>query len=601
MAQMPPETKPESALPFDPFALGQIMTNVMDKARPMIQHYLEQHATSSHPADPDPLHIQQAYGEFLQALMNDPERLIKMQMDYWNQCMTLWSNTLRRYQGEDVRDSYAPDASDRRFRSDVWQENLLYDYIKQSYLMTSRWMQNAVRETEGMDEKTRKKLDFYTRQFADAMAPTNFALTNPEVLEQTIKSGGENLILGLQNLLEDMERGQGKLKISTTDYGAFELGKNIAVTPGRVIYQNRIMQLIQYAPSTEKVFKRPLLIVPPWINKYYILDMKPENSFVKWAVDQGHTVFMISWVNPGPELAKAGFGDYMREGIIAALDAMEKATGEKDANVIGYCIGGTLLSMTLAWMKAHKQDHRVASATFLTTLIDFADPGELKLFTDDEQLAAIDAEINEKGYLSADNLKQTFSVLRANDLIWSFVINNYLMGKEPFPFDLLYWNDDSTNMPGRLHHDYLHNMYRDNKLCLPGRMKIDDTSIDLSTVTTPAYFLSTREDHIAPWKATFDGAKLLGGPVTFTLAASGHIAGVVNPPAKGKYAHWTGGKVAGTSDTWFDKAKEHKGSWWPHWQSWIKEFAGEKVAARTPADGLEPAPGTYVKKQAESA
>lgn len=585
---------------FDPFALGHIMTNVMDRARPLIEDYLNRHQKGElNPREMDPLNIQEAYAEFITALMADPERLMKLQMDYWNQCMTLWTNTLRRYKGETVQDLYKPESGDRRFKSDEWQENLLFDYIKQSYLMTSRWMQQAVRDTKGLDKAAQEKLDFYTRQFADAMAPTNFVMTNPEVLRETVRTNGENLVRGLENLLEDMERGQGKLKISTTDYGAFELGKNIAITPGRVVFQNPLFQLIQYAPATDKVFKRPLLIIPPWINKYYILDMKPDNSFVKWLTEQGHTVFMMSWVNPDASLSKADFSDYMKDGVIAALDQIQKTTGEKDANVIGYCIGGTLLSMTLSWMAQNGHKDRIASATFLTTLIDFADPGELKLFTDKDQLALIDAEIREKGYLTAENLKQTFSVLRANDLIWSFVINNYLMGKEPFPFDLLYWNDDSTNMPGKLHSDYLHKMYGENRLCKPGGMTVAGTDIDIGAIDTPAYFLSTREDHIAPWKATYEGAKLFKGPVTFTLAASGHIAGVVNPAGKDKYGYWTGADLTAKPDQWLGKTTEYKGSWWPHWQRWILTHTGPGVYARQPADGLDAAPGTYVKKKAE--
>lgn len=582
---------------FDPFALGQIMTSVMERAGPMIQDYLDKQKGEFDPRSADPLNIQKAYGEFIAALMSDPERLMKMQMDYWTQCMALWTNTLRRYRGETVQDMYKPDSADRRFKSDEWQENLLFDYIKQSYLMTSRWMQDAVRDTKGIDKDAQAKLDFYTRQFADAVAPTNFIMTNPDVLRETVQTNGENLIRGLENLLEDMERGHGKLKISTTDYGAFEPGRNIAITQGSVVFQNRVMQLIQYAPVTESVYKRPLLVIPPWINKYYILDMKPDNSFVKWLSEQGHTVFMISWVNPGPELAQAGFEDYMKEGILESLDQIAAITGEKDANVIGYCIGGTLLSMTLSWMAQHAQKHRVASATFLTTLIDFKDPGELKLFTDAEQLAHIDEEIKEKGYLGAENLKQTFSALRANDLIWSFVVNNYLMGREPFPFDLLYWNDDSTNMPGKLHSDYLHKMYGQNLLCKPGGITLGDTSVNIGDIDTPSYFLSTREDHIAPWKATYAGAKLFKGPVTFTLAASGHIAGVVNPPDKKKYAYWTDAKPGDKPDDWFKKTTEYKGSWWPHWQSWIKDFTGPTVPPRTPKDAIEPAPGSYVKKK----
>lgn len=589
---------------FDPFSLGQVMAHVTERAQPLLQQYFEQYGASiPSPADADPLNIQQAYAEFMTALMENPQRLVEMQVDYWNQWMSLWNTTMRRYKGEDVQDMYRPDSGDRRFKSEAWQENLLFDFIKQSYLMTSRWMQDAVRSTEGLDKDTKARLDFYTRQFADAMAPTNFVLTNPDVLKETIDSGGENLLRGLENLLEDMQRGGGKLKISTTDYKAFELGRNLAITPGKVVHQNKLMQLIQYAPAGEKTFKRPLLIIPPWINRYYILDMRPENSFVKWLTEQGHTVFMVSWVNPGPELSDMNFEDYMEAGIFEALEQIEKATGVPDANVIGYCIGGTLLSMALALKAARKEDSRIASATFLTTLIDFEEAGEMKLFTDEMQIERLDKAMQEKGVLTADHLQQTFSILRANDLIWSFVINNYLMGKEPFPFDLLFWNDDSTNMPGALHSFYLKNMYRDNLLCRPGGISLDGTPLNVAKIKTPAYFLSTREDHIAPWKATYAGAKLFSGPTLFTLAASGHIAGVVNPPGKNKYCYWTSEALGGTPDEWMEEAAESKGSWWPHWQEWIGEHTGPMVPARQPGKGalkaIEDAPGSYVRRQAD--
>jgi len=580
---------------YDPAALAQVMADVMEKSQPLVQEYLNKYTQSYDENAADPFNLQEAYAEFLSALLSDPQRLAELQMEYWSQWLHLWHQTTSRLLGEQTEDIYKPEKGDRRFKSKAWQENALYDFIKQSYLMTSRWMHKVVVDTEGLDKDTVEKIDFYTRQFADAMAPTNFVLTNPDVLEETIKSRGENLVRGLENLLRDMERGAGELKIRTTDYEAFELGKNIAVTPGCVVYQNDLMQLIQYEPSTEKAFKRPLLVIPPWINKYYILDLKSENSFIKWLVDQGHTVFVVSWVNPTPKLAQKRFEDYMDEGIIDALDQIEKITGEKDVNAIGYCIGGTLLSITMSWLATHKQDSRIASATMLTTLIDFEQAGELKLFTDDRQLALLDREMAESGVLQGKELQKTFSLLRANDLIWSFVINNYLMGKEPFPFDLLYWNDDSTNMPAAMHSFYLRKMYRDNLLVQPGGIEMEGTPIDIRTIKTPCYFLSAREDHIAPWKATYAGATHFKGKCTFTLAASGHIAGVVNPPQAEKYGYWTADGIPAEADKWLEKAQEHKGSWWPHWQSWIKDYTGPKVPARKPKKGIEAAPGSYVK------
>lgn len=596
--------------------IAEIMTSVVERARPLLQAYAHKYKNAVEEAAADPLDIQGAYTEFLRALMTDPAKLAQLQMEYWQGWMNLWQSTAARLRGEEPESEFHPDPGDRRFRSKEWEENLLFDFIKQSYLMTSRWMRHAVHSAEGLDPETLEKLDFATRQFADAMAPTNFVLSNPEVLEETLRTGGENLVRGLRNLLEDMERGGGMPKISTTDTNAFVLGKNIATTPGQVIYRNDLMELIQYAPASTrtgekaKVFRRPLLIIPPWINKYYILDLRPENSFVKWLVDQGHTVFMISWVNPDEKLSKKRFEDYMTEGAIKALEQIEESTGEPDANVIGYCLGGTLLTATMAVLAERGEANRIASATLLTTLLDFQEAGELKLFTDDRQLQLLDRKMAETGVLDAAHLQRTFSLLRANDLIWSFVINNYLMGKEPFPFDLLYWNDDSTNMPAAMHSFYLRKMYRDNLLIEPGGITMDGTSVDIGKIETPCYFLSTREDHIAPWQATYSGArKLAKAPVTFALAASGHIAGVVNPPAAGKYGFCAVQEEKGkkkqdhipkSSEIWLKNATEQTGSWWPHWQEWIIPYTNGLVPARVPAstgkqDNLPSAPGTYVK------
>jgi polyhydroxyalkanoate synthase len=423
-------------------------------------------------------------------------------------------------------------------------------------------------------------------------------LTNPEVLRATMESGGENLIKGLQNVLDDLDRGNGKLAIKMTDSEAFEVGRNLAITPGKVVYENELMQLIQYDPTTEKVHRKPLLIMPPWINKYYILDLREKNSFVKWAVAQGFTVFVISWVNPDESLAEKTFSDYLLEGPLAACDAITKATGESRINAIGYCLGGSLLAAALAYMEA-KGDRRIASATLLTTMIDFTESGELGVFIDEEQLAALEARMNERGYLEGSEMATTFNMLRANDLIWSFVVNNYLLGKDPYPFDLLYWNSDSTRMPAAMHSFYLRTMYQENKLAAPGGLTLDGVPIDLSTIKVPAFFLSTREDHIAPWESTYGGAQLFSGPVRFVLAASGHIAGVINPPARHKYSYWTNDKLPKRPQTWFRDAQEHPGSWWPEWLEWARAKSGAKVPARHPGDGelpvIEAAPGAYVK------
>lgn len=593
--EKPQELSPPRKM-ADPIEFTRAMMEVYDRAAPMIEEYLQKQDMDPGDYNWDPLNIAGAYTSYLERLSEDPAFFWDQQAQFWQRWFHLWQESTLKFLGDEEADTLIePDKSDRRFRDPEWQEGAVFDFLKQSYLLTAEWMEKSVRETPGLEDDKKEKLAFATRLFTSAISPSNFAMTNPEVIRETLDTGGENLLKGLENLIEDLERGQGELKISTTDYDAFEVGKNLAVTPGQVVFQNDLMQLIQYKPQTEKVFKRPLLIIPPWINKYYILDMRPENSFINWAVQQGHTVFIISWVNPDEKLAQKSFESYMNEGVLTALDQIENITGEKDFNVIGYCLGGTLLAITLSYLRQHKKQDRIASATFFTTLIDFEDSGELKLFTDEAQLQIMEKSMQDKGYLEARKMQQTFSILRANDLIWSFVVNNYLLGKEPFPFDLLYWNDDSTNLPAAMHTFYLRKMYQENQLVKPGGIQMDDTPIDVRKIKTPSYFLSTKEDHIAPWQATFAGSKLLGGDVTFTLAASGHIAGVVNPPAKNKYCYWTSDVDLEQAEDWLDSAKQKDGSWWPHWQKWMKNYTGDKVPARKIKDGIEPAPGRYVK------
>jgi polyhydroxyalkanoate synthase len=590
---------------MDPTAWSQAMARIAEQSQRLVADFVQRNQFQNSQGM-DPMAIGRAFMEMTTRLMSDPAKLMEAQFSLWQDYMNLWQSTAKRMMGHEAEPVIAPAKDDRRFKDAAWQDNQVFDFVKQSYLLTARWLQSTVQSVEGLDEKTARKIDFYTRQFVDAMAPSNFVLTNPEVLRATMESRGENLVKGLQNLLDDLERGKGQLKIRMTDLEAFEVGKNIAVTPGKVIYQNDLIQLIQYAPTTKEVAKRPLLIIPPWINKYYILDLKPANSFIKWSVDQGHTVFVISWVNPDEKLAAKTFTDYLLEGPIAALDAIEKATGDKTANVVGYCLGGTLLACLLAYLAEKGASDRIASATFLTTLVDFKEAGELTVFIDEEQLAALEEKMNERGYLEGAEMANTFNMLRANDLIWSFVINNYLLGKEPFPFDLLYWNSDSTRMPAAMHSFYLRTMYQNNLLSRPGGIELGGVPIDLTKVKTPAFILSTREDHIAPWKATYVATQLYSGPVRFVLAASGHIAGVVNPPAAGKYNHWTNTKVKKhpkNPDEWLASAELRPGSWWPEWQQWIAEFDDGKVAAREPGSGklkaIEDAPGSYVKVQVQ--
>jgi poly[(R)-3-hydroxyalkanoate] polymerase subunit PhaC len=594
----------------DPVDLSHSMAEIAERSQRLVADFLQrQHSGEGAGGGApgiglgmgDPLNIGTAFFEMTARLIADPSKLVQAQISLWNDYMTLWQRTAQRFLGGEADPVVEPPQGDRRFKDSSWNDNTLFDFIKQSYLLTARWMQSTVKEVEGLDDKTARKVDFYTRQFVDAMAPSNFLMTNPEVLKATLDSGGENLIKGLTNLLDDLERGKGRLAIRMTDMGAFRVGQNIAVTPGKVVYQNDLLQLIQYQPTTETVKRRPLLIIPPWINKFYILDLRPDNSFIRWAIGQGHTVFVISWVNPDERLAHKTFEDYMFEGPLASLDAMEQATGEREANVIGYCLGGTLLASTLAYMKS-KGDDRFKSATYLVTMVDFAEAGELAVFIDEEQLAALEERMKTTGYLEGRDMATTFNMLRANDLIWSFVVNNYLLGKDPFPFDLLYWNADSTRMPAAMHSFYLRNMYQENRLIEPGGITLGGVPIDLRKITVPSFLLSTREDHIAPWKSTYAATRLYGGPTKFTLSASGHIAGVVNPPGS-KYGHWENAKTPPTPEQWLESAALVNASWWPSWEKWIGKFAGGHVKARLPGDGklepIEDAPGSYVRTQAE--
>jgi polyhydroxyalkanoate synthase len=585
----------------DPALLSRNMADIASRSQRIVMEFLKRQNDAQMPGF-DPLNIGSAFLEMTARMMANPAKLVQAQMSFWQDYMLLWQNTARRLMGDTPEPVVAPPPGDRRFKHEDWHENEVFDFIKQSYLLSARYVQNIVKNVDGLDDKTAQKLDFYARQFVDALAPTNFLLTNPEVLRRTVETGGENLVRGLNNLLADLERGKGKLHIKMTDYEAFKVGENIATTPGAVVFQNDLMQLIQYAPSTETVLKRPLLITPPWINKYYILDLRPKNSFVRWAVAQGHTVFMISWVNPDERLAEKTFEDYMLEGPLAALDAIEQATGEREVNAIGYCLGGTLLACTLAHMAA-KNDSRIKAATFFTTLVDFAEAGELTVFIDEEQLRALEESMQRKGYLDGSEMAATFNMLRANDLIWSFVVNNYLLGQEPFPFDLLYWNSDSTRMPAAMHSFYLRKMYQENKLVQPGGITLGGTPIDLGRITVPSYILATREDHIAPWKACYKATQIYGGRKRFVLAASGHIAGVVNPPDAGKYSHWVNTELPPDPEAWLAGATELAGSWWPDWQRWVASLSKAKVPARQPGDGrlavIEPAPGSYVKVTAQ--
>ena len=568
------------------------------RASRLMTAFMKRHAEDRKSLVTDEFGIAKAFMDMSAKLLANPARLAETQMSMMWDYVSLWQRSMLRMWGAAPAPVVAPTKSDKRFKHEDWQNHFLFDFIKQSYLISARHIHDVVGKVENLDADSRKKVNFFTRQYIDALAPSNFVLTNPEVLRETARSGGQNLVRGFKALLEDLEAGNGSLRIRMTDTKAFKLGENVATTPGKVVFQNDLIQLLQYQPVTKRVFRRPLVIIPPWINKYYILDLRPANSFIKWAVEQGHTVFVVSWINPDERLAEINFEDYMAKGTLAALDAIEQATGEKEVNAIGYCLGGTLLGCTLAWMAANG-DARIASATFFASLLDFSGAGELEVFLDEQQVANLEKRMERRGYLEGSEMATTFNMLRSNDLIWSFVINNYLMGRDAFPFDLLYWNSDSTRMPYRMHSYYLRNMYLKNALREPGGITLLGTPIDLSRVKVPAYFVSTIEDHIAPWKATYKGARLLSGPVRFILGGSGHIAGVINPPADNKYGYFTGRKPGADPEAWLEAATRHDGSWWNDWKSWIEKLEGEeRVRARKPGDGkldvLEDAPGSYV-------
>ncbi|RUU26119.1 class I poly(R)-hydroxyalkanoic acid synthase [Mesorhizobium sp. M6A.T.Ce.TU.016.01.1.1] len=530
--------------------------------------------------------------------LSDPQRALEAQTRLFSGYMTVWANSIQRISAgsEDADDAVKPERGDKRFQDPEWARNAFFDFLKQAYLVTSRWASELVEHADGLDEHTRHKASFYVKQVSNAISPSNFILTNPELFRETIASNGENLVRGMRMLAEDIVAGKGDLKLRQADYSPFEIGKNLATTPGKVVGRSDVAEILQYDPATETVLKRPLLICPPWINKFYILDLNPQKSFIRWAVEQGHTVFVISWINPDERHGTKSWEAYIREGLQYGLDTIEKATGEKDVNAVGYCVGGTLMAAALALM-AQEGDHRIKSATFFTTQVDFTYAGDLKVFVDEEQVAAVEKAMNEKGYLDGTKMATAFNMLRSGDLIWPYVVNNYMRGKDPLPFDLLYWNADSTRMGAANHSFYLRNCYLENRLS-QGMMELAGRVVSLGDITIPVYNLASKEDHIAPALSVFLGSKYFGGEVDYVMAASGHIAGVVNPPAAQKYHYWTGGKPAGDFDQWVANATDHPGSWWPHWQRWIEARDNTRVPARKPGKRMKTlgdAPGTYVK------
>jgi polyhydroxyalkanoate synthase len=552
----------------------------------------------------DPFHVGPAFNEVMTSLAAQPDRLLRAQADLFSRYMDLWQSAARKMTGEQTQPVVAPASGDKRFNDPDWATNPMFDMMKQSYLLSSNWLNDLVSQAEGVDPSAKRRVEFFTKMLTDAFSPSNFLISNPAALREVRQSNGESLVRGMQNFAADLERGGGQLAISQTDLAKFKVGENVATAPGKVVYQNDILQLLQFEPTTETVHEIPLLIFPPWINKFYILDLRPENSMIRWLTGQGFTVFVASWVNPDSEQATKTFEDYMFEGIYDASQQVMTQTGVDKVNTVGYCIGGTLLSCALAHMAA-KGDKRINSATFFAAQQDFAEAGDLLLFTDEEWLKSIETLMDQKGgYLPSQSMADTFNSLRGNDLIWSFFINNYLMGKEPRPFDLLFWNADQTRMPKSLHLFYLRNFYKDNALT-QGQLTLGGEQLDLSKVKTPIYVQSSKDDHIAPFRSVYRGARAFGGPVTFTMAGSGHIAGVINHPDAMKYQHWTNGQLPASVEAWREGAVEHPGSWWPHWAAWLKAKSGPQVPARDPAKGplkpLEDAPGSFVRVRSNAA
>lgn len=586
-----PQTESSSPIP-NPQEVMQLMGEITARSTRLFVPAIKKQASQALSTAKDEFGITRAFLELWAKLAMDPVRMAQAQLSLVGEYTKLWQNTWKRALGLPVDEVAATAKGDNRFRDDDWRNQVLFDFIRQAYLLTAKHLMGLA-SAEGLSPEAEKKVAFFTRQFVEGLSPTNFAATNPAIIRETINTGGMNLLKGFNHFLEDLEAGNGELKIRMTDTSAFKVGVNVATTPGRVIARSDLAELIQFEPLTEKQHKRPLLIVPPWINKYYILDLRENNSFIRWATQQGHTVFVLSWVNPNEKLATKEFEDYMTEGILMALDEIEKATGEKQVNAIGYCLGGTLLGSTLGYLAAHK-DERIASATFFVSLLDFSNPGELGVFIDEGQVSNLEKLMEKRGFLEGSEMANTFSLLRAADLVWSFYVNNYLLGRDAKPFDLLYWNSDATRMPAKMHSFYLRNMYMKNLLRAPGGITLEGTPIDLSKVKVPAYFVSCAEDHIAPWKTTYLGSQALGGPVRFVLGGSGHIAGIVNPPSANKYGFLTNDARPANPDEWQATAKKNDGSWWTDWNAWITKGAPEQVPARKPAKGLEAAPGSYV-------
>jgi polyhydroxyalkanoate synthase len=601
MTDVQNSTSPEKT--FDAEAFATNIAKAMESSGKALSAYLKPRETGE-VQDRPPIELTEVVKSFTAVAdywLSDSDRATEIQTKLAKGYLDLWGSAARRLAGEEAPPAISPSPRDRRFADPEWKSNQFFDFVMQAYLLTTQWAQDLVHNAEGLDPHTRKKAEFYVNQITNALAPSNFVLTNPEVLRQTLASSGDNLVRGMQMLAEDIEAGKGSLKIRQSDPANLEVGVNMATTPGKVIFQNEMMQLIQYAPATETVLRTPLLICPPWINKFYILDLRPEKSFIKWCVDQGLTVFVISWVNPDKKLGSKTWEEYMKEGPLTAMDVIEKVTGEMKVHTLGYCVGGTMLATTLAWL-ADRRRQRVTSATFLAAQVDFTHAGDLLVFVDETQISALEQDMQASGVLEGSKMAMAFNMLRSNDLIWSYVVNNYLKGQPPSAFDLLHWNSDATRMSAANHSYYLRNCYLENRLS-SGTLVLDNTLLDLSKVKVPVYNLATREDHIAPADSVLYGSQFFGGPVKYVLSGSGHIAGVVNPPSSGKYQYWTNEQIQDISlKDWIKGAEEHKGSWWPDWREWLSQLDPEQVPARSVGSEayppIEDAPGSYVRVRA---
>lgn len=574
------------------------MAIVLQRGQEIMARMAEAQAKDDHPLHADPLNVLPVFKQFGEELMRNPQQLVETTTTLWSKQAELWGRMMMSALGanETTQPVIEPGSGDKRFADAEWSDNAIFDYIKQAYLLTSDWAQDLANNSGDLSERDRKKLNFYTRAFVEAMSPSNFPSMNPVVLRETMAQKGANLVRGVEALSKDVARGKGQLIISQTDMDKFEVGRDMAVTPGKVIWQSDVTQLIQYTPTTEQVYAKPLFIVPPWINKYYILDLNKKKSMVGWLVDQGYTVFILSWVNPGPEQGKETWESYMQNAS-DAIDVVLAETKQKSLNMVGYCAGGALTATLLCYMKK-KGDKRVNSATLFTAQTEYSNAGDLQVFVDEETVKVVDEQMD-KGYLPAQSMANAFNLLRSSDLIWSYVVQNYMLGKEPFPFDLLYWNADSTAMPAQVHHFFLEELYNKDSLA-KGEMVVFDQQIDLADITIPLYHLAPREDHIAPIPSVYRGAKLMeNADNTFVVSGSGHIAGVVNPPVLGKYQYWTReGIEQDDVHDWLEGTTETKGSWWPHWDGWLSKKSGRKVKAREPgavAGALMDAPGTFVK------